>query len=229
MTESPEYYPLECALLSQMVYFTGNEPMYFSTIYGNTMFEKEFRNASLGNSYSTLVNDFDKILYVENDLNLLSQRLLDADPARAKLIQFQIEAKKKSIVSHCLKTQNTIIETCFKRRFQDVNTFDDIRDFENTLEDFRRMLILPDNYSFYDDFCKKMKDKIKDNFTEVEEGKYITTDKERESCYAVTTRPRSMPLHHHTCFLRQGSLCRHTCIFQQDETAGCSPCSFHSI
>lgn len=36
---------------------------------------------------------------------------------------------------------------------------------------------------------------IEDNFTEIEDGKYVTTDKEGESCYAVTTRPRSRPLH----------------------------------
>ena len=37
---------------------------------------------------------------------------------------------------------------------------------------------------------------IDENFTEVEKGKYITTEREREreSCYAVTTRPRSRPL-----------------------------------
>lgn len=39
------------------------------------------------------------------------------------------------------------------------------------------------------------KDIINNNFTEVENGKYITTDRERESCYAITTRPRSRPLH----------------------------------
>ena len=36
---------------------------------------------------------------------------------------------------------------------------------------------------------------IDNNFTEVKKGKYITTDRERESCYAVTTRPRSRPVH----------------------------------
>ena len=35
---------------------------------------------------------------------------------------------------------------------------------------------------------------IEDNFTEVEDGKYVTTERERESCYAVTTRPRGRPL-----------------------------------
>ncbi len=178
-TESPEYYPLECALLSQMVYFTGNEPMYFSTLYGNTMFEKEFRNASTGNSYTQIVNEMDKLLYVENDLNLLSQKLLNADQGSSRLLQFQIENKKKSIISHCLKTQNMIIQTCLNRRFQDIQSFDDIRDYENTLEDFKKMLIMPENYSFYEDYCLKMQDKIrlkKDQI--IKFGKVLDTPKE---------------------------------------------------
>lgn len=42
------------------------------------------------------------------------------------------------------------------------------------------------------DMDKKVIDK---NFTEVEDGKYVTTTRERENCYAVTTRPRNRPLH----------------------------------
>ena len=41
------------------------------------------------------------------------------------------------------------------------------------------------------DMDKKVIDK---NFTEVEDGKYVTTTRERESCYAVTTLPRNRPL-----------------------------------
>ena len=36
---------------------------------------------------------------------------------------------------------------------------------------------------------------IEKNFTEIESGKFVTTSRERESCYAVTTRPRNRPLH----------------------------------
>ena len=41
------------------------------------------------------------------------------------------------------------------------------------------------------DMDKKVIDK---NFIEVEDGKYVTTTRERESCYAVTTLPRNCPL-----------------------------------
>ena len=179
MTESPEFYPLECALLSQMIYFTGNEPLYFSTLYGNTMFEKEFKNASVGNSYYSILSEMDKLLYVENDLNLLSQKLLTVDPTKSKLLQFQIENKKKSITNHCLKIQNEIIQTCLNKRFQEINTFDDIRDFENTMQDFKKMLIIPENYSFYEDFCLKMQDKIRYKKDQIIKfGKVLDTPKE---------------------------------------------------
>ena len=39
------------------------------------------------------------------------------------------------------------------------------------------------------------KDKvIKDNFREFSDGKFVTTERERENVYAITTRPRSRPL-----------------------------------
>ena len=59
------------------------------------------------------------------------------------------------------------------------NFSDDIRDYENTLEDFKKMLIMPENYSFYEDYCLKMQDKIrlkKDQI--IKFGKVLDTPKE---------------------------------------------------
>lgn len=36
---------------------------------------------------------------------------------------------------------------------------------------------------------------IKENFTQLEDGRYVTTTRGRENCYTVTTRPRDRPLH----------------------------------
>ena len=121
----------------------------------------------------------DKLLYVENDLNLLSQKLLTVDSGKSRLLQFQIENKKKAIINHCLKAQNEIIQTCLNKRFEEINTFDDIRDFENTMQDFKKMLILPENYSFYDDFCLKIQDKLRYKKDQIiKYGKVLDTPKE---------------------------------------------------
>lgn len=41
------------------------------------------------------------------------------------------------------------------------------------------------------DMDKKVIDK---NFTELEDGKYVTSTRDKKNCYAVTTRPRNRPL-----------------------------------
>ena len=41
-TESPDYYPLQTALLNEMIYFTGTYPLYHSTLYSNDIFKNTF-------------------------------------------------------------------------------------------------------------------------------------------------------------------------------------------
>lgn len=156
-TESPEFYPLECALLEQMMFFTGNEPLYFSTLYGTPIFEKSFINTSDVNTFYDIEMAFDKLLILETDLAMLTQKLENIQTnKKSTLLQIQIDNKKKSIRNIVTKTQNKIIETCFKKKFLELNTFDDIREFEADLQDFKNLLILSPNYEFYNNFCEKM-------------------------------------------------------------------------
>lgn len=188
ISESPEYYPLECALLAQMVFFTGEESLYFSTLYGVPMFEKNFTSVSDSDAFFEIALGFDKLLNIETDLAMLSQRLQTSDTTfeKSKILQFQIEGKKKVITSTCIKIQNKIIETCFKKKFMDCITFDDLRELENDLNDFQHLLIRPENYSFYNDFCEKISKDIgfkKDQI--IKYGKVIDIPKDYSSFLPV--------------------------------------------
>lgn len=181
ISESPEFYPLECALLSQMTFFTGNEAMYFSTLYGIPMFEKTFKNMSDNDAFFDIELDFDKLLETETDLAILSQKLqtTDAPVEKSKLLQMQIDAKKKSIKKICVRIQNKIIESCFKRKFMECHTFDDLRELETDLNTFKNLLIIPEKYSFYDEFSEKIQNDI--NFKKdqiIKYGKVIDIPKE---------------------------------------------------
>ena len=195
ISESPEFYPLECALLSQMTFFTGNEAMYFSTLYGIPMFEKTFKNMSDDDTYFDIEMDFDKLLETETDLAILSQKLQTTDTSieKSKLLQLQIEAKKKSITKTCTKIQNKIIETCFKRKFMDASTFDDLRELETDLNSFQNLLIKPANYTFYDEFCEKI---LKDiNFKKdqiIKYGKVIDIPKEYSNYLPIVVAPKKL-------------------------------------
>ena len=162
VTESPDFYPLECAILAQMLFFTGDEALYFSTLYGSQMFEKAFINSSNHNTFYDIEMALDKLLAIETDLAILTQKMetIDTPQNRLKLLQMQIDSKKKSITNLVVKIQNKIIETCFSKRFTELNTFDDIREFENDLKYFQDLLIKPDNYQFYNEFCKKIEKDI---------------------------------------------------------------------
>lgn len=195
IAESPEFYPLECALLNQMLFFTGDESLYFSTLYGSPMFEKTFTSISDNDTFFEIEFQLDKLLKLETDLSILSQKLRTKDTSveKSKLLQLQIENKKKAITNTCLKLQNRIIESCFKKQFMEANTFDDLRELENDLKDFQGLLIQPDNYNYYNQFCEKISKDI--NFKKdqiIKYGKVIDIPKEYSNYLTITNGSKKL-------------------------------------
>ncbi len=179
ISESPEYYPLECALVSQMTFFTGDEALYFSTLYSSPMFERNFRSFSTENTYQEVEMALDKLMNLESELAQLTIKYQSSASDKLKLLQKQIDSKKKTITSLCIKIQNRIIDNCFKKQFTKLETFDDIREFENNLIEFEKYLIIPENYEFYTEFKNKIAKDI--NFKKdqiIKYGKSIDIPKE---------------------------------------------------
>lgn len=194
VSESPEYYPLECALLAQMMFFTGDEALYFSTLYGTPIFEKTFSNITDVNTLFEIELAFDKLLGIETDLAMLTQRLETINAQRkSTLLQMQIENKKRAIINLVTKIQNKIIENCFNKKFLQLNTFDDIREFETELKDFRDLLIMSPNYNFYNDFCEKKQRDI--NFKKdqmIKYGKVIDIPKDYSAYLPVEVTTKKL-------------------------------------
>ncbi len=157
-TESPEYYPIECALINQMLFFTGKEALYFSTLYGTSTFEKAFTEASSSEVYNDIALSFDKLLNLETDLAILSQKFETEDSSELKLksLRMQIEIQKKQIINIVEKTQNKILSSCFKKKLSHLCTLEEIKQFEQELEEYKKLLIISDNYTFYNKFCTKI-------------------------------------------------------------------------
>lgn len=179
ISESPEFYPLECALVSQMTFFTGDEALYFSTLYSSPMFERNFKSSSTENTYQEIQTALDKLMKLETELSKLTSKYQISTVEKANQLQKQIDSKKKSITHLCIKIQNKIIDTCFKKNFTKLETFDDIREFENNLIEFEKYLILPENYNYFSEFKNKITQDI--NFKKdqiIKYGKSIDIPKE---------------------------------------------------
>lgn len=156
-TISPDYYPLECSLVNELAYFTGTYPLYHSTLNGNDIFKNTLILKISQKAYNTVIKNLDKLLSLENDLNCLILELQYADKVNSiKLLNNLINKNKQEIMSLFFKTQNIIIEKCFKSEFNNIRNLKDITSFNQKLYNFKNIMGYSDDYTFYNEFYRKM-------------------------------------------------------------------------
>ncbi len=166
-TESPDFYPLQTALLNEMIYFTGTYPLYHSTLYSNDIFKNTFIAKSNEKTYNKIEKNFDLIFEYES---LLSEEISKLSICtnefksveKIKRLNSRIDDFKKIILEKTLETQNIIILNCFTNSLNSIKTLEDINGFEFNLSNFRHLIINTQNYNFYNDFCEDMIDKLKE-------------------------------------------------------------------
>lgn len=152
-TKSPDYYPLECVLLNEMVYFTGTYPLYHSTLYSDDIFKKTFCSQYGKKTYDTVQKAINNILELESILNNESINLQYTDSEK-KAIQINkyIEECKKKIATAFLKTQDYIMKNCFNKDFEEIRTLEDLQEFKEHLYHFKDIIGFTADYNTYNNF-----------------------------------------------------------------------------
>ena len=167
-TESPDFYPLQTALLNEMIYFTGSYPLYHSTLYSNDVFKNTFIAKSSARTYAQIEKNFDLILEYESQLsNQVYKLSICSDEQKGinkiNRINSKIDAYKKVILEKALETQNIILFNCFTNELASIKTLEDIQEFRNNMDNFENLIITTENYnyfnSFYDDMMSKLEEK----------------------------------------------------------------------
>ncbi|MDO5555792.1 MAG: hypothetical protein Q4G09_03865 [Clostridia bacterium] len=160
-TISPDYYPLQCALVNQISYFTGTYPLYHSALNSNDVFKNTFILKTDKKTYSTIIKNLDKLIFLENNLNYFSVELKYANkPSSIKLLGKFIKKIKNNITLLFFSTQNLIIEKCFKSEFNNIRNLKDIKEFNKKIYNFKNIIGYSDNYTFYNEFYRKMMNAI---------------------------------------------------------------------
>ena len=169
-TISPNYYPLECALVNQMAYFTGTYPLFHSTLNSNDVFKNTFILKSNKRAYNTIVKNIDLLLAYENDLNYFASELQYANKvSEIKLLNKLIASKKDSITSIFFKTQNLIIESCFISEFNNIRNLEDVKEYKNKLYNFKNIMGSNENYTFYNEFYRKIMQSLEKKKEQIEQ------------------------------------------------------------
>lgn len=166
-TESPDYYPLQTALLNELIYFTGTYPLYHSTLYSNDVFKNTFIAKSSAKTYYDICKNFDLIVEYESrlskevyKLSIASEDFKNAN--KIKRINSKIDDYKKIILEKTLETQNKIIVDCFTNELSYVKTLEDAKNFQYKLYNFKHVIINSKDYNFFNEFYIDMMNRLEE-------------------------------------------------------------------
>ena len=189
-TESPDYYPIECALIKQMLYFTGSYALFHSTLYGDDIFKNTFIAKSNEKIYNKIEYNFDLLFHYENLLSSEITKLMtlnddDTNFKKINYLNLKIKNIKKIISKLTLETQELILTNCFSSELDLVRDMDSLKNFKDRLYNFKNILIYNENYSFYNDFYCYMMNKL--------EGKKELIEKYGVINFLSSSEPQLLP------------------------------------
>lgn len=171
-TPSPSYYPLECALLNEIVYFTGEDILFKSTFFSTD----EFKNIIIENSsidtFIKLENSFDLILKLEEKIVILNNQILqlDENSSSIKKLNKKLNKYKEKISSTFIETQNLIITSFFDNGFKKIKNLEMLENFRRKLYKFSDIIGTINNYKFFDNYYVETMSKLEHKCNVLENG-----------------------------------------------------------
>lgn len=164
-TPSPLFYPIETALINQIIYFTGSYPLFHSTLFSNNIFKNTFISKFNKKFYNDLEKNFDLLLHYEELISMYFSELEACTENNKTLnkirkINDKIALLKSLILKLTLSTQNLIITNCFNAEFEAINDAKSLEEFRQRLYNFNNLLISTDSYNFFNSFYCDMMNKL---------------------------------------------------------------------
>lgn len=153
-SNSPDYYTLECNLVRQMAYITGEYVLYNSTLYGNDNFKNKFTSLTSKEDFETIKNNINSIMYLEDELNrtlVKIQNSMIVTRQTEKLMRTSNKLKA-TIKNLFLSTQNRIFTSFFDKLFYSTYTKKNIQSFRTALYRYRRLIGTTNDYSYFNDY-----------------------------------------------------------------------------
>lgn len=141
-TNTPTCYPLICLLLSQMVYLTGEQVLFDSTLYSNDKFKNCFSHYCGEKAFCTIQTNFDTLLEKEEQLaNLvLESQEQEISEKRIARLSTQTSQLKKQIQTIFLNTQHLILTSYFDRNFHLIESEVEIEEYRQKLYHYQDYL-----------------------------------------------------------------------------------------
>lgn len=165
-TNSPSYYPLECVLLNQMSYITGEDVLIDSTINSNDNFKNKFISLTNEKVYNTISKNINLIVSKEEKLDKLFfdfDQIEEEHKSIGKIL-YQINKEKQKIKNIFMNTQNLIITSYFDNYINFVDTPKLIESYRNKLYNFKNFIGITDDYTFFNDYYLSKMEQLENKY-----------------------------------------------------------------
>ena len=165
-TNTPDCYPIICNLVNQMGYITGENVLFDSTFNSNNKFIKSFITLCGEKTFNKIQNNLDKILNYEEKISLLSSKL-EQEFLSEKFVanaSIKIGTYKATIRNTYFETQELILTSYFNKAIDNIYSSQEIEDFRRKLYNYRDIIGVTENYSFFNDYYINIMTKLDEKY-----------------------------------------------------------------
>ena len=178
-TISPSYYPLECCLVNQMAYITGEDILFESTLKSDDNFKFKFADLTSPKAFLAIQNAIDDILFAEEDIIKLNNKIAQIEDRNKKVdgMLEKIEELKNEISLTFMRTQNLIISSYFDKAFENIHNLEEVENYRKKLYAFKDYLGHTEGYTFFNDYYVQKMEQLEQKYNALENGEVKTAIK----------------------------------------------------
>ena len=153
-TNTPNYYPLECALVNQIAYLVGEEILFDSTLNANSKFKEQYISLTSAHEFMTIQKNIDLLVEAQEKIENLYMGLqqFDIDEVYTKKTTKEIDNLKLKVKQIFINTQELILTSYFDNAINLTYSSKLIENYRNKLYGFKNLLGVVDGYNFYNDY-----------------------------------------------------------------------------
>lgn len=153
-TISPDYYPLECALVNQIAYLIGDNVLFDSTLNSNDNLKHQFISFTSEDTFEIVKYNIDVLVEMQENitsLNAYNETHLD-NINKVQKNYNKIEKLKLKIKDLFLETQDIILTSYFDNTINLLYTKESIEKYRNKLYNFRNLIATSDGYTYFNEY-----------------------------------------------------------------------------
>ena len=171
-TTSPSYYPLECCLVNQLAFITGEDVLFKSTLNSDDTFKRKFSELTSQKAFMAIQNALDDILFAEEDIIKLNNKIALIDDRNKKVDDMvkKIDDLKQKIKLTFLRTQNLIISSYFDKAFLNITNLEELENYRKKLYDIKAYLGFAEGYTFFNDYYVEKMSQLEHKYNVLENG-----------------------------------------------------------